>query len=340
MLDCIRNEAYHVYAPPFGLQELRQLVVENLGLDEMSTLITDGAVAGLYHICHTFLRPGDELVTTDPTWEWTVKFASSAGATVRKINIYGSEFSYRLSPDRLRAEVGKRTRCIYLIDPNNPLGTSCSESEIRQICDLAQSLNAYLIQDCTYRDFSHQHHLAANYYPERTITMWSFSKWLGVAGLRVGAIIANSDLIETLSSAPPNILGSNIVAQHGAVAGLKCKSDWFPQVLAITRENQSKVHEAVKEIPGLSVPVYPSDGNFLIVECKNTGASPEAICRLMDERNVMVRQGSYHSEQFGDRFIKVSLSVPREWVEAFCQYLPEVVQQAKSSKLEGNVVWG
>ena len=340
MLDCIRNEDYHVYAPPFGLEELRRLVVDHLGLDDMAALITDGAVAGLYHVCHTFLKPGDQLITTDPTWEWTLKFAGSIGASVKKINIYGQKFEYRLDPARLRTAVGRHCRCIYLIDPNNPLGTSCTESEIAEICDIARSLDAYLIQDCTYRDFAFQHHLAAKFYPERTITIWSFSKWLGTAGLRIGAVVANSDLVETLSQSPPNILGSNIVSQRGAIQGLKSKSDWFPQVLATTRENQALVFKTVNDLPGMLVPVYPSDGNFLIIECAQAGISPEVICRLMDQHDIMVRQGSYHSERFGDQFIKVSLSVPRGWVEQFCRLLPNVVHQAKTASLGDNAFWG
>ena len=43
----------------------------------------------------------------------------------------------------------------------------------------------------------------------------------------------------------------------------------------------------------------------------------------------MIRHGDYHTEQFGDRFIKVSTSTPCEWVEEFCAALPESVEQAK-----------
>ena len=329
MVKCIEKESYHVYSPPYGLEDLRRLVIEQLGLDDMSALITDGAVSGLYHVCHKYLRPNDELITTDPTWEWTIKFAEAAGATVRQLDIYGKEYAYRLTPDRLSQAVNENTKCIYLIDPNNPLGTSCTEEETEEIANIAQSVDAYLIQDCTYRDFAFEHNLAAKYYPERTITIWSFSKWLGFAGLRIGAVVANPNLIEDLSEAPPNILGSSVIAQHGALAGLETRSEWFPQVLTITRENQKLVHDAVKPIPQVSLPVYPSNGNFVIVECADAGIAPESICKLMDQRNIMVRQGSYHTKKFGDRFIKVSLSVPQEWVVEFCEALPDVIEQAQ-----------
>ena len=330
MLKSINDEDFHVYAPPFGLEDLRYLVIENLGLEGMSALITDGAVSGLYHVCHTLCGPGDELVTTDPSWEWTMSFAESVGASVKQISIYGKKYGYRLDPGRLREVVSEKTKIIYLIDPNNPLGTCCTAEEIEEIADIARTVNAYLIQDCTYRDFAYQHYLAAKHYPERTITVWSFSKWLGFAGFRVGSLTANPDLIERLATAPPNILGSNIVAQKGAVAGLKTKSEWFPNVLASIRENQRLIRDAVSDIPGLSLPIYPSNGNFLIVECAAAGIRPEAICELMYQQKIMVRQGAYHTSKFGDQFIKVSVSAPREWVEKFCELLPAVVEEASS----------
>ena len=190
-------------------------------------------------------------------------------------------------------------------------------------------MGAYLIHDCTYRDFAYDHHLAAAHYPERTITVWSFSKWLGFAGLRVGSLTAAPEIIERLTEAPPNNLGSNIVAQRGAIAGLKVKSEWLSTVLSTTRENQELILEVVDGIEGLRVPVSPSNGNFLIIECAKAGVTPEAVCSVLSQSNVMVRQGAYHTRTFGDRFIKVSTSTPREWVEELCALLPESIEAAR-----------
>lgn len=332
MVDCIRNEAFHAYAPPAGLEELRELVIADLGLAGSVPLITDGAVSALYHACHMLCRPGDGFVTTDPTWAWPIAFARDAGAEVLQIPIYGDEHNYRLDPERLRARVTGRTRIIYVVDPNNPLGTSCTEEEIAAIGEIARSVGAYLIHDCTYRDFAFDHHLVAHHYPERTITVWSFSKWLGFAGLRVGAIVGPGDVMERLAGAPPNNLGSSILAQRGAVAGLKIKAQWFPEVLTAQRANQALVHDAVQAIRGLRVPVYPSNGNFLIIECERAGVRPEALCAIMARNNIQIRHGGYHTKAFGARFIKVSVTVPREWVEAFCAVLPGAVSEAQAMK--------
>ena len=329
MIGCIRDEAFHAYAPPAGLEELRELVIHDLGLAGFLPFITDGAVSGLYHVCRTLCRPGDQFVTTDPTWAWPMAFARDAGAEVLQIPIYGDEHRYRLDPERLRAAVTERTRIIYLVDPNNPLGTCCTRGEIAAIADIARSVGAYLVHDCTYRDFAYEHHLAAHHYPERTITAWSFSKWLGFAGLRVGAIIGPGDVMERFASAPPNNLGSSILAQRGAVAGLRIKAEWFPGVLAAQRANQALVRATVQAIPGLRVPVFPSNGNFLIIECDRAGVRPEALCAIMARHGIQIRHGGYHTRAFGGRFIKVSLTVPGEWAEAFCAVLPDAVSEAR-----------
>tara|TARA_B100000029_G_scaffold516125_1_gene627064 strand:+ start:6851 stop:7981 length:1131 start_codon:yes stop_codon:yes gene_type:complete len=335
MIECIREEAFHIYAPPAGLEELRSLVVKDLGLTNASSLITDGAISGLYHLCHTLCNAGDEFITTDPTWPWPMKFATSVGSTVKQIPIYGDEYAYRLSPERLKESVSDKTKIIYLVDPNNPLGTCCTREEIQEIAAIARSLNAYLIHDCTYRDFAYDHHLAASYYPERTVTVWSFSKWLGFAGLRIGSLVAIPEIIEQLSSAPPNNLGSNIVAQRGAIAGLKIKSEWLETVLSVTRGNQDLILKTVEKVPGLSVPVSPSNGNFLIIQCTEANVTPKAICASLAKHKIMVRHGTYHTEEFGDRFIKVSTSTPTEWVEEFCELLPESVEEAKDIADDG-----
>lgn len=329
MREVIDNERFHVYAPPVGLEELRALIIEDLGLPGQAAMVTDGAVLGLYHACHTLLRAGDSLVTTDPSWAWPMKFARAIGAEVRQIPIYGPEHGYRLDPERLEAAIDSTTRLIYFVDPNNPLSTVATRDEIERIVAIAERHDCILIQDCTYRDFAHEHHLAARLAPERVITITSFSKWLGLAGLRIGALVAAPAMVQRLADAPPNVLGSSILAQRAAIAGLRHKAEWFPEVLRRQRRNQDRIRDAAERVPGLRLPVNPQNGNFLIIECTEAGIRPEALCQAMAVRKIMIRQGSYHTPTFGDRFVKVSTTVPEAWADAFCDALPEAVEHAR-----------
>lgn len=329
MEKCIRDEEFHIYAPPAGLEALRQGVVEDLGLTGQCALISDGAVASLYHICHTLLAPGDEFITTDPTWNWPMAFARSVGASVKQIPIYGEEYGYRLAPERLKAAITPKTKVIYVVDPNNPLGTACTAQEIAEIAAAAREAGAYLIHDCTYRHFAYEHHLAAAVYPERTLTIYSFSKWLGLAGMRVGAVVSTPEIIARLADAPPNNLGSSILSQRAALAGLSIKAEWFPGILANQRANQKLIKDAVDRIPGLSMPVFPSNGNFVVVECGAAGIRPDALVAAFQKHDIMIRQGAYHTPTFGDRFIKISTTVPAAWVEEFVDLLPGLVEQVR-----------
>jgi aspartate aminotransferase len=329
MIDAIESEEYHAYAPPAGLEELRALVLEDLGLRDESVLITDGAVEALYNVCHTLSEPGVDFVTTDPGWKWPIEFARAAGARTVEIPIYKPANGYKLTVAQLEAAVTDKTRLIYLVDPNNPLGVCYSADEIEAFTAIARRAGAWFLHDCTYFHFADRHTLAARFYPEKAITIYSFSKWLGLAGLRIGAVVANPDLIEQLAAAPPNNLGCNVISQRAAIAGLKIRREWFPDINRRQRRNQAEIMKAVSAVPGMSVAVYPSQANFLVIECIDAGVTPEALCAAYRTQNIMIRQGTYHTPAFGHRFVKVSTTVPEEWADAFCARLSDMVAKAR-----------
>ena len=328
----IDDESFHAYAPPAGMEELRAAIVADLGLAGFSALVTDGAVSALGTACRALCRPGRRFVTTDPSWKWPLLFARQAGMEVVEIPIYGRKYDWRLSPARLAEALDDKTDIVYFVDPNNPLGTCATPEEIAGIVDAVRRAGATLIHDCTYRDFADRHTLAATLYPEGTVTAVSFSKWLGLAGLRLGALVAAPALLERIGASSMAPLGANVLSQKAALAGLSVKREWMTLVQEIQRANQATVKRAVDRIPGMSVAVYPSQANFLVIECEGTGATPEAIATAFAEHGIQVRQGAYHTARFGHRFIKVSVSVPRGWADAFAAVLPEAVQQAREMK--------
>ncbi len=331
LIDAIEAEEFHAYAPPGGFTALLHGIVADLGLPHATTaaLVTDGAVAALAMVCRAYCEPRTNFVTTDPGWKWPIQFARQAGAAIREIPIYDPATGYRLTPQQLSEVVDQGTRIIYLVDPNNPLGICYTREEIQAFCAIARKVGAYVLHDCTYRDFADDHVLAARFYPAGAITIYSFSKWLGLAGLRIGAAVANRQIIEQLAAYSTATLGSSVIAQRAAHAGLAVKAEWMPAVQRIQRRNQAAIKEAVDKIPGLTVPIYPSQGNFVIVECADLGLRPEALAAVFAQRGIMIRQGSYHTPRFGSRFVKISTTVPTEWIDAFCRQLPDAIDSAR-----------
>ena len=233
----IDDEFFHAYAPPAGIEELREGIVADLGLEGFSALISDGAVAALGTACRALCRPGRRFVTTDSSWKWPLLFARQAGMEITEIPIYGAEHGWRLSPARLAEAVDAKTDIIYFVDPNNPLGTCATAEEIEGIAAVARGCGATLIHDSTYRDFADRHTLAARFYPEGTVTAVSFSKWLGLAGLRLGALVARPELLEKIGASSMVPLGANVISQRAALAGLSVKREWMATVQEIQRAN-------------------------------------------------------------------------------------------------------
>ncbi len=330
MIRSIESGEFNAYAPPLGFEALRAAIVADLGTPGAEALVTEGGVSALALVCRARCRPGTTLVTTDPTWKWPCLFAEQAGAEVIQIPIYDPACGYRLTPATLAAHVDARTAIIYLVDPNNPLGVRYERHEIEGFAEIARGCGALLVHDCTYRDFADGHHPALLAAPTGAVVSLSFSKWLGLAGLRIGALVAAPDLFEEFAAGSTSVLGASVLAQRAAEAGLAVKPEWMASVRGTDRRNKAAIREAVARIEGLSIPVYPSHGNFLIIETAAAGVRPEALVEAYRRRDVMIRQGAYHTARFGDRFVKVSTSVPEAWADRFCALLPDMVAEART----------
>ncbi|WP_159499062.1 pyridoxal phosphate-dependent aminotransferase [Microbacterium sp. 18062] len=311
----VRDREFQVYAPPAGFEELRRLVADDIGLPGSEVWMTDGAVAGLYHLCMTLAPRISRVITTDPGWPWPGRFLGRTGIPVHAPGVYENP-SRTLTAAQV-ASVIEPGSLLYLIDPLNPLGSRYTRAELEAIVKLARETGSLIVHDCTYRHFATGHSLVAELYPEGTFTTYSFSKWLGLAGLRLGAVIAKPEVLEALTVVPANPLGAGIVGQRAAIAGLRVRGPWLEQLRGVNRANIERVERVVAETGFGDVVVSPSHGNFLAVDIAATGLHSEAVCDALLADDIFIRPGTYQSPGFGERFVKVSTSVPPEWVERF-----------------------
>jgi aspartate/methionine/tyrosine aminotransferase len=316
--ECTDRREFQLYAPALGFARLRELILDDLGLADSGAvaMITDGAVGGLHHVCTALAGRVSRLITTDPGWPWPGRFVGLSGVPVTAVPVYAAEQGYRLTAERLAAVIEPGS-LVYLIDPLNPLGSSYPRDELAAIVALARQTRSLIVHDCTYRHFAEGHTLAAELYPEGTLTTYSFSKWLGLAGLRVGALIGPPGLMEALTEVPANPLGASIMAQRAAIAGLEVKGPWLSELRAVNAANQRLVAEAVGASGLGRVLVQPSRGNFLAVDIGGSGWTADGLCAALLDRDVFIRPGTYQSPLFGERFVKVSTSVPAAWAQRF-----------------------
>ena len=144
-------------------------------------------------------------------------------------------------------------------------------------------------------------------------------------------MVASPGIIKLLADAPPNNLGSSFIAQRAALAGLRHKAEWFPDVQKCQRANQASIRQAVDRVEGLETTVFPSHGNFLAIDTCKAGFAPDNLCAFYLEHDILIRHGGYHSTRCGDRFIKVSTTVPSEWINAFCSQIEDAIEWSRSA---------
>jgi aspartate aminotransferase len=313
----IRDRRYEGYPYAPGAPELRELVLRDLGLPAgAGCLISAGGTEALYMLTRALLAAGDEVIASDPSYLIIHKFVELSGARTVNLPIYAPPF--RLTPERVQAAIGPKTRMILLIDPLNPLGSGYPAEDVRAIAEIAHDHHLTLLNDITYRDFADAPTLAASVAPEETLTVWSVSKNCGLAGLRLGGVAGPAELVQKVGRFNTNDLGVNVLAQAAAVAGLATKSQWFPAVKAQTRRNQERIRDAVTRVPGVSLPVFPSQANMFAIDIAATGVAPEALQKeLLLRHGVFVRAGNYLSPTFGSRFVRASFSNPPGDIDRF-----------------------
>ncbi len=335
LIKGIDDQSYNLYAPPQGLEKLReQILLDLIGPEasgETQVLITDGAVEGLYLVCKRMSNKTTTLITSDPTWVWPLKFSQNEGADICRLPIYDEGKDYKIDARELEEQLSiSDNAIIYLIDPLNPLGSCYGLDELTEIVDAARKFGAVIVHDCTYRDFAFNHFLVRDLYPERTITTYSFSKWLGIAGLRTGAVVADKKIFTHLMEDQPNILGSNILGQLAAVAAFEVKDEWMEGVNLVQRRNQESINRMLEPLEGLRPVVYPSNGNFLAVDCQDSGVSANSIADELLNRGFFIRTSDYHSDTLKNLFLKISTTVPEEWAGLFCSEFPKVFEKCAS----------
>jgi len=324
---------YNVYANPKGDAELRRGVVEYFGLDgDFEALITSGAIEGIHAVIRAFACNGTVL-TPDPGYKTIDGMMITEGAYVHEVDTYSEEYGYKMTADAVQDALDSDgvdpddVDMIFVINPSNPLGSALDEGEVRALVELAQDLDAVLVHDCTYRDFADSKPVACEMDPERCVDVYSFSKTYGLAGMRVGAVVGERKLIESIAEYKVGKLGINVLAQEAALAALRCRESWIPKLRRELDRNQKIIRrECVRD--GVRIPVFPSQANCLVIDfSEHEHVDSKDVVGALYERGVFVRTGYYTSPRHGRGFIRVAFSVPREDVEYFCSAFNEVMDE-------------
>ncbi len=327
IIEAVKKRKYALYPYQQGLIGLKELILKDVGIeDNFDALITNGGIEAAYVLTRAVLRKGNNVIASDPSFLPIHHQIKLCDATIKEIPIYKDP--YRMTVEEINEQVDKNTKFILLIDPLNPLGSSYTREEVKGICQIAEDNDIWIIDDITYKDFAYEHTLTTEFLPERSVLIYSFSKNCGFAGMRLGALIMPNEISGEIHRWRANPLSANILAQVGAKTALETKNQWMGNMIKQSRKNQAIIKEAVDKIPDVHLPVYPSNTNMFVIDVEKTGLDPQDIQSvLLNDHKIFVRAGNYVSTRFGDKFIRVSFTVPEPQVKKFASVLPEVIER-------------
>jgi histidinol-phosphate aminotransferase len=242
--------------------DYRAAVIETaafLNVDPEWLVLTNGLDEGVLLTAIAFLAAnGDkpEVVMAMPAFETYVTTAKAMRAGIVAVPP-GANYSFPL--DAVLAAVTPRTKLIYINNPNNPTGQGVSKAAIRRVA--REAPHAVVFVDEAYHDFMGENFLAeAASYPNVLIGR-TFSKAHGLAGMRIGVMIARPDVLEPIRFVMP-LFNLNVVAVQALRAALTDK-EFTPWYVAQVGESKRRLYEVLDRV-GLRY--WRSEANFVLVD--------------------------------------------------------------------------
>lgn len=249
-----------------------------LNVNENELLLTNATDEAIQLVMNTFVEKGDEMIIPVPTFALFKFYASLAEATIKEI-LYKEDLTF--PTENVLDAISPKTKMVVLVNPNNPTGTAISEKDLLQMIQKSQENNTIVFIDEAYYEFYGKTALELIKEYDNVIITRTFSKAFGLAGLRIGCIIANSQMMKALDKAnsPYSVNSLAMIAAEAALEDKKYVKEYVQQVITGRKYVQT-------ELERLGIKMFPSEANFLIA---NFGSSCNTIYERLKQKEILVR---------------------------------------------------
>ncbi len=269
-------ERSHFY-PDGGGWALRGAIADKLGLDRENVVLGNGSNEIIEFLGHAFLRPGDEVLTARHAFAVYTLMAQLFGA--KTVEVPDPAFTHDL--EAMLVSISRRTRQIFIANPNNPTGTMVGQREIDRFMDRVPD-EVLVIFDEAYYEFLDNPPDVLKFVRagRNVVVMRTFSKIQGLAGLRIGYGVASRELAEVLQKTrqPFNV---NSIAQAAALAGIQ-DEEHMRKTRELTKEGREFLQ---REFSSMNLEFVPSSANFVLVRV----GDGDEVFRSLLRRGLIIR---------------------------------------------------
>lgn len=238
-------------------------------------------------VMNEILQPGDHVIAFTPSYEQFVRIPESLGCTVTELVLH-EEKGWQPDVEDLRRAFRQNTKMILFNSPNNPTGTVFEREFLDACASLCRKNGCWMFADEVYRSASQPS--LFDLYPHTVVT-GSLSKMYSLAGLRLGWIAADRQLIDRLNFRRDySIISEGPLAEAAGLAALKAKKQILARSESIISESKAAVTEWLKREPRAHVQL-PESGTVAFLKYDAAMDSRTLAERLLKEEGVFFVPG-------------------------------------------------
>lgn len=272
------NEIDLTRYPDANADELLALLGQYTGMNAQNIACGNGSDELIDLLIRVFVEPGDQIIICPPTFSMYEFYGQLAEADVIKVN---RNFKLEVVVDKVLSNLSRKTKLIFIDSPGNPAGTVIDLSAVEKLCQT----NCIVVIDEAYIEYASCKSAISliNKY-KNLVVLRTLSKWAGLAGLRLGYLVANSELIQIITAikSPYNV---NCVAQAMGMEVIKNPQPILQQIAKIVRQR----NQLIKKLSTINeLFVYPSSSAYVVFKPKKY--SIESLNQFLLKKGIVLKR--------------------------------------------------
>ncbi len=301
--------AYHHYNiyPDDGQTALRESLAGYSGVDARHIVAGGGSNQLIDLILRLFIGRGDEVINCVPTFGIYRFSTELCGGTLVEVP---RDENFAVDVGAVKAAINKRTKMMFLANPNSPTGTIIPREDILELV----GTGVPVCVDEAYYEFSGQTvaPLVSQY--QNLMVLRTFSKWAGLAGLRVGYGLFPPGIADYLlrTKIPYNVNVAALVAVQESLKDIDYLLGTVKKIIA----ERERLFVELKKLAWLKL--FPSQGNFIL--CAVLKGEAGELKQKLQDRGILVR---YFDQPLLNNCVRISVGKP-EHTDALIKALREI----------------
>ena len=345
------EEGKNGYTPSKGVLELREEIVKKekksgVQLEPEDVIVTTGVTEALLLIFGATLDSGDEILVPGPTYPPYITYSRFFG---------GNPVSYRTVEERgwepdledIKNKITSKTKCIAIINPNNPTGALYSKETVKAILRLVEEHNQenenkiFVLSDEIYDKLVFEGEKApstASLNPHvPVIILNGISKIYLAPGWRLGYLAFRdvdgilSQIREGVENIARSRLCASSIAQYGYLEALRGEDEFLKDVIAKLKKRRDLCYNEINSIEGLST-TLPKGAFYMFPKIHVTEHDEKFVLDVLDKVHVLFVHGSGFCERYGKGHFRLVFLPPLPVLEEGLKRLRKYMHEINKSK--------